>query len=383
MIATNEPSLELRLGEIREILKAPGPCITITLPAYHPGEPAGSMSANLKSNLQEISTRLAAHHVSGTSAADLLAPLERLVNDPAMEGGSHWGRVIFRAPSVLKQFELTLPPKATVSVGSTFAIRDIAGEFGRPSAFYVLTLSRSGVHLSRCAGRHCESVKLPYGVPETLEEAMAFEPPDHDLENRSAASGSASGRRAVRFGTGSGREKQRLHVADYYKLVDRAVRSLLQEGEIPLILSGVEEDCAAFRAVTACRHLVHRTIAKQDGVRDGEKLLLSAYAVLAAEQSERQAAALRSAMERVAPSRFVSDPKAVLEAAFDGLIKELYAIENARIMGEWERDGHRSWEDEDLINAAMAQTILCHGEAAALPAGMMPAGLEVAAILHY
>jgi hypothetical protein len=382
MIATKEPSLEmLRLGEIREILKTPGPCITITLPPYRPGEPAGSMSAILKSSLQEISKRLAAHQVSKTSATDLLAPLERLMNDPAMEGGAHWGRVVFCAPSVLKQFELTLPPKASVSVGSMFAIRDIAGEFARPSAFYLLTLSRSGVHLSRCAGLHCESVKLPHGVPETLEEAMALEPPDHDLENRSAANGSAGGRRAVRFGTAH--EKQRLHIADYYKLVDRAVRSLLQEGEIALILSGVEEDCAAFRAVTTCRHLVHRTIANQDGVRDGEKLLLSAYAVLASEESERQAAALRSAIERVTPSRFVSDPKAILEAAFDGRIKELYANEDAKIMDEWDTDGYRPWKDEDLINAAMAQTILCHGQAAALPAGMMPAGLEVAAILHY
>jgi hypothetical protein len=384
MIATKESSLELlRLSGVREILKAPGPCITITVPAYHPGESTGSIAAILKSNFQEIRTRLAAHGVSKTAASDLLAPLERLADEPAAEGGTHWGRIIFRAPSVFEQFRLTVSPAASITVGSMFAIRAIAGEFSRPAAFYVLSLAKTGVSLLRCAGLHAEPVQLPHGAPATLDEAMMLEPPDHDLENRSAANGSPGGLRAVRFGTGSGREKRGLHLADYYKLVDRAIRSLLREGEIPLILEGVEEDCVAYRAVTDCRGLAHRAIPNPGSAIDDEELLRYGYALLAAEECERQANSLRTARERMSRGHFVSDLEEILHAAFSGRIEEFYAAGNAQRTGDWQQGGWLTWNDEDLINVAMGQTLRRHGRATVLPPESMPEGLEMAATLRY
>ena len=77
----------------------------------------------------------------------------------------------------------------------------------------------------RCAGLHAELTKLPPRIPATLAEAMSFEPPDHDLENRSASGSSTGAMHGVRFGTGSGRETKHAHLADYYKLSTAGCKS--------------------------------------------------------------------------------------------------------------------------------------------------------------
>jgi hypothetical protein len=385
MAAITQTPLELfQLGTIRHILQATGPCITISLAPYHPGEAAGSMALQLNSHLQNISERLAKHGVPPGESADLLRPLRGLAEAPEFAGGSHWGRVICSAPDVLKQFYLVKPAPSGVKIASTFFIRKIGLELARPRSFYVLNLSKTHVELWRCAGLQAERMKLPNGVPATLDEAMGFKAPDHTLENRSAAGGSAGAARRIRFGTGSLRETQQLHLADYYKLVGRGLRQSLSEPDIPIVLGGVEEDCALFRAAGEWPHLAKRAISGgQNDLLDDAQLLQTAYEILAEEDLEAQARFLKAARERLADSRFVTKPSLILEAAFSGRVDHLFVSENAEGIGFWERGNYRSWEHEDLVNLAMVQTIIHHGEAYSLPQSLMPQGMEVAALMRY
>src|SRR5712691_1564033 len=99
MIATQPSTPELlQPGAIRETLRSPGPCITILLPPYHPGEPAGSPATILKANIREAAGHFAERKIPKYDGASLLQPLERLAEDPALDSGSHWGRAIFRSP---------------------------------------------------------------------------------------------------------------------------------------------------------------------------------------------------------------------------------------------------------------------------------------------
>ncbi len=195
----------IRTGGMREMLRSEGPCVTILLPPYRPGEQAGSQAALLRSMIPEASKQLTDRGYAKSSAAALLAPLERLLDDPALVSGSRWSRTVFCSPSVFELVQLTQPFDESLTVSGSFAIRKMAAELSRPPAFYILALSRTEVELLRCAGLHAEKVKLPAGVPSTLDEAMAFDAPDHDLVNRSAAGTSTGDMRGVRFGTGSAR----------------------------------------------------------------------------------------------------------------------------------------------------------------------------------
>ena len=262
----------------------------------------------------------------------------------------------------------------------------------RPETFYILKLSKTKVAALRCRGLEAEQVGLPGGIPETLEEALELEPPDHDLENRSfignqAGGGNSTGAmHGVRFGTGSGRETKHAHLADFYKLVDRGVAELAREA--PLILAGVEEDAAIFRAVSKHRRLVRESIAGSADFagstgRHMDELLEKAYAILRTDMADRQTAALASAKERVAARRFSTDTDLILRAAFEGRVGELYTRQGAEQTAVFERGTYHSWGPEDLLNLAAVETILHDGHACEVPAGGMPEGAAAVGILRY
>lgn len=388
MIAAHLPPLEsMQLERIHEIIASPGPCITFLLPPYRPGEHSKPAVAFIKSNLHEAARQLAERNVSESLIHDLLQPLEQLAADPDLWGGSHWGRVIFRSPETWSQFNLTESIKPALHIGGAFEIRPILPELHLPSEFYVLKLSKKDVEILRCAGLRAEALKLPSGVPATLEEALAFNQPDHDLENRSFAGNSSGSMQGVRFGTGYGREREDLYVADFYKAVERGVRELLgPASDAPLVLAGVDEDTVVYRTINRYPNLLARSVHGSRGRPLLDELLPQAYAIVRSDSSERAARALHESKERLAPARFSTGLSSILRAAVERRIARLYIDQSARMLGVFEgmRKGRRlKWGEEDLLNAAAVETLLQGGLAFELPAGRLPDEVPVAAILRF
>jgi hypothetical protein len=386
MASANSPEPELlQLESIRDMLASTGPCITALLPPYRPGEPVGSPATLLTSYIQEAARRLAERALPQSVSADLLQPLEVLSEDPVLGVGTQWGRVIFRSPSVLELFHLTQPVQPSLSVGSSFSIRKLAPELALSRAFHILALSKMGVSLLRCAGVHAELTKLPPRIPATLAEAMAFDSPDHDLENRSASGSSTGAMHGVRFGTGSERETQHAHLADYYKLVDRGLQEFIREPDTPLILWGVKEDTDIYRAVSDYSDLAQGSIVGSPDVSflQPAVMLRKAYSILRTEELERQAAALAAGKERSTPSRFSTDPNSILRAAVEGRVGQLYVDEGAERINVFHGETFRSWGREDLLNLAAVQTIIHHGKSCELPSTMMPDGSIAVALMRF
>jgi hypothetical protein len=387
MEAHVSPLESLKLETIHELIGSPGPSVTFVLPPYRPGEQSKPMAALIKSNLHEAARQLTERNIPEAVINDLAAPLEQLAADPDLSGGSHWGRVIFRSPDTFRQFALTESVKPALHVGGCFEIRLVLPELHLPAEFYVLKLSKKDVEVFRCAGLRAEPLKLPSGVPATLEEALAFKEPDHDLENRSSSGRSTGSMHGVRFGTGSGRETQSTYLADFYKAVDRGVRELLgAAGDAPLVLAGVDEDTVIYRTINRYPNLLARSIYGSRGPALLDEILPQAYAIVRSDCIERAARALLDSKERVAPARFSTGLSTILRAAVEGRVARLYIDQAARMLGVFEgtrRGGRWNWGEEDLLNVAAVETILQGGLAFELPTGRIPDGAPVAAILRF
>jgi len=374
----------LKLEAIREIMRFPGPCLTIMLPSYHRGEAAGTPAVLLNSYNQQAGKKLTELGCAASDRASLLKPLVCLAKDPTLAIGSHEGRVIFRSPGAFEQFLLTQPVTASLTIAGCFGIRKLASEMMRPPIFHILVLSKTNVKLVRCAGLDAEIVKLPRGVPDTLAEALALEPPDHDLESRSAAGRTPGCTHKIRFGTGSGHEREQAHLADYYRLVDRGLQMRLREPNTPLILAGVEEDTAIYLHVSSYHKVSLRCITGGfDLPREQGEILRQAYAILHADKLESQHRQLIAIKEGILPSRWSTDPLAILHAAFKGRVHELYLDEGAERIDMYERGIYRSWGREDLLNLAAVQTIAHHGRCYQLPSEMMPDGSIAVGIMRF
>ena len=390
MLATTSLVEPLRLERVQELLRYPGPSVTITLPSYQPGARSHPPAAMLKSFLQDAAHHLAAQKISPASTQELLGPLDDIVKDAELLQGSRWGSVIFRAPGIFRHVHFTEAAEPAVTVAGCFQIRALLNQLSLPSDFYVLKLFKDHVALVRYEGFRAEPVEFPRGVPKTLEEAMAMEPPDHDLESRSSAgpsSGTGTGpgnTRGVRFGTGSAREAKHARMADFYKMVDRGLSDLLRGFGAPLILAGVDEDTSAYRAINSYPHLLDASIHGSAEEYQSETEILRRGAALLHEASRtRQINALAQWQEKVAPSRFLTDVYAILPAAFEGRIHKLFLSATANQTDVFETNGYESCGPEDLLNLAAVQTLLHGGEACTVPQDTMPEGAAAAAILRF
>lgn len=369
----------LELARLSAILRTPGPCITIVLPAYHPGEPAQPAASLLKGNIRDAGRTLSEQGLSKAAIASLLEPLEQMANDPASLAGSRLGRAIFCSLEVFCQFQIVRPPAPSMTVGECFAIRHLLSELWTPRLFYLLALSKEAVRLFRCNREGADAVAFPAGFPATLKEALALNPPDHDLENRSAIGTSTGSMHAVRFGTGSGRETQNVYLSDYYKLVDRGLNQFLHEPGIPLVLEGVDEDLIAYRTAATHRNPAATSLRGSPSLSPpAVETVMQIYSLLRLEELEREKAALKEAKGNAVPGRFLTEPDAIVRAAFDGRVHRLYMDESAEFSGTY-----RERLNEDLLNLAAVETLVKGGEAFELPASMMPDRAAVVAILRY
>lgn len=383
-VSTSNKINPLTSETLREMVASPGPCVSVFLPPYRPGEPTHSRAAVLKAHIQETARRFSIKRISDQTARELLEPLQALTQDQELLTGSRWGRALYRSPNVLRQFDLIGPVNEELTVGARFFIRPLLAELHLPAQFYLLELSKKDVALLRCAHFHAEEVELPKGVPTTLEEALEFKKPDHDLENRSAAGSSDGAKRRVRFGTGSGRETQQTYLSDFYRAVDRGVVEVLSNSKAPLVLAGVDEDTAIYRMINTYSNLLARAIG---GSALGsfplrEESLEQAYWIVRSDVAETAAARLAEWKERATPARFSVHLEEILKAAMDGRVDSVYIDESAQRMGAFAAPNQHSWGEEDLLNLAATETILRGGQAFALPNSKMP-DMAVAAILRY
>ena len=359
------------------------------LPPYRPGEPGKPAAAILKTDLQEAASKLAARKIAKPVIEELLEPLHQLTHEEESLAGSGLGRAILRSHGVFRQFELPVPPTPAqaCAVGDCFWIRPILMSLAVPEKIYVLDLSKKSVALIECGAGEAVPVELPKGTPRTLDEALNFDAPDHDLMNRSSAGPSTGAMGGVQFGTGYGREAQRAHLHDFYKAVDRGVNEVLRAAESPLVLAGVEEDVAIYRSLNMYPHLVEQSIPAPAGEPSrASQIVRQARGAVLFDFERRAELRLGELKERFAPVRFSMDLDAILRAAAEGRVSELYLDENGRRIGNFEGKifgAHANWHNEDLLNVAAVETLLAGGAVYPLPSHSMPNSAIAVAMFRY
>lgn len=374
---------------IPSLVNAAGPCITLLLPPYRPGEPGKPAAMILKRDLQEAAKNLTARRIDEPLIAELLEPLHQLSREEESLAGSGSARVIFRSHDLFRQFELLVSPSVerACTVGDCFWIRPLLASLALPPHVYVIDVTKKAVALMASGVDGVKNVELPKGTPKTLDEALGFNPPDHDLMNRSASGPSTGAMHGVQFGTGSGRETQHAYLHDFYRAIDRGVNDLLRLHHPPLILAGVDEDMVIYRSINTYSNLMEQGIHDSKGAAMSQAQILRHARDIALFSYERRVAIeMAAARERLAPARFAIDLDSILQAAVEGRVSDLYLDAGALRMGIFEGKvfgGSINWHDEDLLNVAAVETLRRSGIVQSLPTHLMPKGAVAAATLRY
>ncbi len=378
-----ETAEALKPMDLKEIISAKPPCITISAPA----EGAQQLRVRLRNALRTLEEKL--QHKLGDSK-EIRALLEPLLDPTELlesaQGGQ--GLMVFRSADVFTSIWTREPAREEVVVADHFQIRALLPQLLGERKFYILALSQKHVRLLRCSDNSSEEVELPAGTPTNYETWMDTAKPDHDLDNRVATGPSSGTSGGVLFGTGTGKEKKDQYLLHFYRAVDNGVHDARRNDAAPLVLAGVEYELSLYHAVTENEHVVPGGVhGAPDGLKGGE---LHARAIeLANEYFQGPLKKALANLEEAGAERRSTTVKEIVAAAWDGRVTHLFLHEGAEYRGVFRVETHQvkkhdtNGEEEDLLNASAVQTLAHGGNVFVLSGDRMPNGVAAAALFRW
>ncbi|GEM_PF-1048227 len=371
-------------AKLRQLAGQPGPCVTLMIPDRRPGSADGTRHVIARELLRSATEQLQAHKWNARPS-DLIAPLGEFAG--MMNGGGGDGLAVFCAPDF---FHMALVPgqqTCAAIVANHFRLAPFVSAVNAPRDFFILGLNRRRMRLLHYSNGRCEPAPWPAAVPDSEDEFKNFDKPDHELRNRSASGSSTGAMSAVVFGNTSAHEDRREFEHHYYLAVDRALCDVLKAAgshtansqPAPLLLAGLREEAAEYRRAARHCHLLETFIeGHPEQMTPNDFAPRAAQAALAHYHLQGEAV-MEKYRDMPDRARTLEGVREVWKAAEAGRVHQLCAAETTEFPG----DIHHPHSHEDLINAAIVETMKNGGEVFMLPKDRLPAESPVAAILRY
>jgi hypothetical protein len=388
MPKTLEMTRSLALADLRELANAEGPCITFYLPL----EPAPNTSrvelVRLKSAIRMAEQKLT-DQVPGVPQAkvrELIDSLRQVEVESETWGGEGGSLVVFRSPEVFRAFEVRSKLNETVVVGDFFhafpLIRPLQLSEQR---FYILALSQKNVRLLRCTATTSQQIDLPPETPTDLEDwlntRMPNAAPDHGQRHESEI-GSTEGS----FTSTHDRDKKDEHIANFFRVINKAVFDLLRDEKAPLILCGVEYERSMYKGINQYPHVLEEGIQGSAESLKGPELHARALELVQNHFAEPARRAIELWEKLGGSQRVSSSFPDIVTASFQARIAHLFAAEGAQAMGAFDRSTLQmsvNGPQHDLVNAAALQTLAFGGDVFILNPDHMPGGGQINAIFRF
>lgn len=367
-------------ADLVTLCRAEGPCVSIFLSAYRAGAGARPSGTELGAMIPRIVAALEHCGMHPQDVETLVAPLVALAGEPVMAGSHNETLCIYRSPRDLHCFSARTVVETGWHVEERFVVIPVLAQLDYRQSYLLLALAGKHIRLMRCEGAAITALPLPAGVPESMAEFLHDDRQPEHGKNHNAG---------VRFGSENAREGGGHFRRDFMKAIDRGLQPLLRAEGLPLVLAGVEEETAAFAAVSDYVELLPEPVhmSPDGGATDIEM----AHAAARIIQRWSNAAEKQAVGEYVhaTPGRRCTDHGTILRAANAGQVQHLFVERGARMAGNARylaaRDGGAGYEyrSDDLLNAAAVDVLLHKGMVWLLEPEQMPAAVVMAAVLRY
>jgi hypothetical protein len=349
----------VQFGEIRKLVDAAGPCITLAMVLPNPLE----VRTRLKNAVQGIEKDL-----SSSERDQEIAGLLKPIRDAAgtMEISGVWGKalLILRSPAVFQGYWLRDCRREILNVGDRFHLRPLLAAIAREQRFHALAISQGHVRLFDSTMFRAEELKLPASMPANIHDWLNARQPDHVLDNRSAGGPSTGSMKGVLFGMGADREKRDRYLRHFFKEVDRAVHTALRDDTAPLVLAGLQEELAVYRRVSTYPNLFDQEVPGSPDRLSMQDLLERARNLLGQSLAEP----LRRVLGELERRPTSQEPKEIPNMAREGRIDDLMIPEDA---------------EDGRLEEASRETLRHGGRVFAVRQAEMPAGASVVAVLRH
>ncbi len=383
MTPQNEDTHEVvTFADLQPLATANGPHLTALVSLTTPSE----IEVRIKNAIRGLQRKAAERAIDPDASAGLIAPIRDLATAVQTEGVWAHALILFRSPSLFRYCWLHGPFQDMQAAGEWFQVRPLLQTLAHETRFYLLALSQHHVRLLLCTQHRAEPADTGTNIPRNLQDWMNNRQPDHLLATRSFAGRSIGGMKGVVSGTGTERERTEEYLAHFFKEVDKSVTARLRGETRPLVLAGVDREIAIYRRVNSYRPTIEKAVLGSPDASPDRALHERAMEVVMGTFTEPLRKAMSDIREAAGTPRCSTDPRTIVQAAFQGRVRDLLIAANSEYWGVWKEDVQdvdTGNPREELLNAAALQTVSHGGRAFVVNEPDMPVNGSAAALFHY
>lgn len=300
-----------------------GPCVSLFMPTHRRGPETSQDPVRLRNLVEQAARALNEAGTSAEDTADLLAPVRALVDDVAFWQHQAEGLAVFAAPGSFSRFRLSTTFVEQVSVGSSFRVVPLIALLSGDGHFYLLALSQNSVRLFD-ASRH-RIGELDRGpIPASMDEALAHEDPERQLQVRSGGGGTAQF-----HGHGAGDEVDKAALERYLRAVDRGLSERIGSSHQPLVVASVGYYLPILRSVSTYPSIVDVAVEGNPEHRSPEELHSAAWPLVERQLSEEIDKDLDRYGAAAGTGTTATVTDEVADAARDGRVDTLFVVSGA------------------------------------------------------
>ncbi len=192
--------------------------------------------------------------------------------------------------------------------------------------------------------------------------------------------------KGVVSGSNSDRDRAELYLTHFFQEIDKAVTARLRGETVPLVLAGVEREIAIYRRVNSYHPTLEKAAIGSPDASPGDELHERAMEVVMSTFTEPLQKAMAQIRELAGTDHASTDPRSIVQAAFQGRVLDLLIAANAEFWGAWNeetQDVDTANAREELLNAACLETVRHGGRAYVVKEADMPVQAPAAAMFRF
>ncbi len=375
--------------ELRALIEErESPCVSIYM-ATHRRLETQQDQIRFKNLLREAEDRLLKLGLRSPEARGLLAPAQKLLDDPFFWEHLSDGLALFLSPHSFRSYCLPYILKELVVVTERFHLKPLLPLLDYAGRFYILALSKNEVRLLGGTPISAEQVEVE-NVPHSLWDVLKYEQPEKQLQYHTRTPPGMGRRAAIFHGHGAREEDAKENILQYFRMIDRGLREVLRHERAPLLLAGVDYLLPIYREANSYPHLLQEGVTGNPEGLHPQQLHAQAWPIVQPffEKAQRDARARYG--ELVRKGRASSKIEEVVPEAYFGRVESLIVAVGRQQWGTFDSDNREVClhpeqrpGSQDLLDLAAIHTLLNGGEVHAVPPKRVPDRSLVAAIFRY
>jgi Bacterial archaeo-eukaryotic release factor family 7 len=364
------------------------PAVSIYLPT-HLAPDARQDAIRLKNLLERAEVALEARGMRRCEAEELLTAAGKLPDDADFWKGLSQGLAIFVTPKLFRAYRLPLAFDESFTVQQRLHIKPLLPVADYGERFLLLALSQKHVRLLEINRSEHREVAVP-GMPDSKRQALNYDGVDRGEQVHSAMRGNLGKQAAVFHGQGGEKDTAKEELEQFFQVISRALEPVLRQETAPLLLAGVDYILPIFRKTSSYAHIVERHLTGNCDLLTNQQLHERSWEIMRPYFDRPRRESLEKLRAFLGTGKASGDAAEVAGAATTGKIDVLLADVNQEQLGTFDKDLGRAVicdqacnGSEDLVNLAVAETLLHGGTVFAAQPHELPDSSPLAATFRY